>query len=161
MSQKNWSPHLSLRLVSFETTFIQKRKVVREPKHGRKNAAWPTKAPEWPTRVAEKRSLYLPSGTEFKSSNPHPTGISLDFEPLTPSEFLISSKIGVWIFSRNTISTFPHTSNTMHETNLNRNAPITLSFEIVDVKSGTFVIRHSLHCTTKPIECAYNLWSKR
>ena len=61
-------------LDGLEKTFMKKKSRF-EPKHGRKNAVWPTKAPERLTKVGEKQSLYMPE-VNFSLQTPHPTGVS-------------------------------------------------------------------------------------
>ena len=63
--------------------------------HGRKNAAWPTKAPEWPTKKVEKQLLYTPSVSELKSSDALPHWNFLGLWAHDPSGYFLETRIKV------------------------------------------------------------------
>ena len=45
-------------------------------------------------------------------------------------------------------------------TYLNSNCAITFSLKVTEIQPGSPVVRHSLHSTTKPVQCAHNLFTK-
>ena len=45
-------------------------------------------------------------------------------------------------------------------TYLNSNCAITFSLKVTEIQPGSPVVRHSLHSTTKPVQCAHNLFNK-